>query len=127
MFDSLARQPRDLWGVGVDVDQYQQVETVGIFPDGFVERIRARMLTSVVKRLDLGIAEAIGQFAESGEVQDVLVSIANDGVQYTTSGDHITPWIFDMEAAIQAVKSGEVVIDPEDRSPTVLLFDELLP
>lgn len=126
MFNSLAGQPEDVWGIGVDVDQYREIEALEAFA-AEADRVRGRVLTSVVKRLDLGLAEAIAQFAESGEVQNVLVSIANGGVQYTTSGDHITPWIVDMEAAIQAVKSGEVVIDPEDRSPTVLLFDELLP
>jgi DNA-binding SARP family transcriptional activator/basic membrane lipoprotein Med (substrate-binding protein (PBP1-ABC) superfamily) len=127
MFESLTRHETDIWGIGVDVDQYQQIEVLGFFNEEEVDLIRGRMLTSVVKRLDLGIAEAIDQFASTGDVGHVFVSIATGGVQHTTTGGHITPWSAELDAAIEAVRSGQVSIDPEDFSEAVLLFDELLP
>lgn len=130
MFESLIRHETELWGIGVDVDQHQEVEALearGFFNEEEAELLRGRILTSVVKRLDLGIAEAIDQFASTGDVGQVFVSIATGGVQHTTTGGHITPWSAELDAAIEAVRSGQVSIDPDDRSETVLLFDELLP
>jgi DNA-binding SARP family transcriptional activator/basic membrane lipoprotein Med (substrate-binding protein (PBP1-ABC) superfamily) len=127
MFLWLTEERPDLWGIGVDVDQYLEIEGVGWADETVIEAVRALMLTSVIKRLDSGIAAAIGQMAESGEVDDVFLSIANDGVQYTTSGGHITPWAPRLDAAIESVKSGSMTIDRDDRSDPVYLLDELLP
>ena len=65
---------------------------------------------------------------EMGFLAGVAAALATKGgVHFTTSGGHIDPWIDEMNDAVRAVKDGIVVIDPEDRSPTVLLFDQLLP
>ncbi len=118
------------WTIGVDKDQYVEMDVVAgnmqWDPEAAAE-MKNWLLTSVVKRLDLGIREAARQFVESGTVEEITIAIANDGVAYTTSGGHVDPFSHEIDLAIQAVKDGTVIIDPELRSPTVLLIDLLLP
>jgi hypothetical protein len=85
------------------------------------------LLTSVVKRVDLGVHEAVRQFLETGTVEEIMVAISNDGVACTTSSGHIDPFSQKIDRAIQAVRDGSAIIDPDTRTPTALLVDLLLP
>ncbi|HJS71169.1 MAG TPA: BTAD domain-containing putative transcriptional regulator [Acidimicrobiia bacterium] len=117
MFDAiLLDKPADtdVWGVGVDVDEYMKFEGwKRINPDyeWWLEGVQQHILTSVVKDLGGAVYESIEGFFASGDTSDVEVSIKNSRLFYAKSGDHIDALLPDLEAAIQAVIDGQVVLD----------------
>ena len=88
--------------------------------------LKDRMLTSVVKRIDLGISRAIGQFREDELAGDILLTIANGGVDYVT-GMPADRWSSELQSAKNAVMEGSVVLVLEPTGEIVMLESLLLP
>ena len=101
---SAATELGDVWAIGVDSDQYL---TAG-------ETVRDRILTSMLKEVDVAVFEAIKSFVEGDLEAGVRrFDLANDGVGYSTSGDFLTA---DVIAAIEDLK--QQIIDGEIEVPT---------
>ena len=98
-----AMQGGGYWTIGVDRDQYIEMDVVagnmGWEPEA-VDEMKNWLLTSVVKRVDLGVHEAVRQFLETGTVEEITVAISNDGVANTTSSGHIDPFSQEIDRAI---------------------------
>jgi basic membrane protein A len=120
----------NVWSIGVDSDQWVEApvfgEKIGMDLDK-IELVQSRILTSVVKRLDVGIEASISTFFETGEVNDLVLTVQNEGVGYTTSGGHLTPWTDRMDDALNAIIKGEVVVANDRETDIVYFFDVLLP
>ena len=120
----------NVWSIGVDSDQWVEApvfgENIGMDLEE-IEFVQSRILTSVVKRLDVGIEAAISTFFETGEVNDLVLTVQNEGVGYTTSGGHLTPWTDRMDDALNAIMTGEVVVASDRETDIVYFLDELLP
>lgn len=77
--DELGRQ---LWAIGVDTDQYFELP-----PD-----LREHTLTSMVKRFDVGVYETVVAYLDGSlEPGNRLFTLADGGVGYSTTGDHMAP------------------------------------
>ena len=99
-----SRTDRHLWAIGVDTDQYQ---TVGSIP-GVVdaESLRRHILTSVLKRADMGVYNVLEAYAR-GELQPgpYGLDLEDGGLSLSRSGgfiDEIYPRIDDLKAQIIA-------------------------
>lgn len=115
-----------VWFVGVDSDHYTNLELAEMIGDEDLhDRLRQRILTSVVKHLDVGAIAVLEQYSASGTVDDFVLTIENGGVDYSTSGGHVDPHVELMEAAKQAIISGEVVLTIESQDEIVFLRDLL--
>jgi basic membrane lipoprotein Med (substrate-binding protein (PBP1-ABC) superfamily)/DNA-binding SARP family transcriptional activator len=114
-----------VWAVGVDVDQWVEVGNLGL-PDDLLALTRDHLLTSALKRLDVGIYEAVRRYVEEGEVGDIELGMDNGGVGYATSGGHVGRIVPDLDAAMAAVAGGSVQIEVDYERPVVLLEDVLL-
>lgn len=119
--------PVPMWSIGVDSDQVIEAKSLWWVSEEERASIEATMLTSVVKRLDLGIQRVVARFRETGTVEDVFLSLSNGGVEYTTTGGHIEPYRQQLDAAIAALSSEEDAIlgVDENQEPRFLL--DLLP
>ncbi len=118
----------EIWVIGVDVDMYESfggyIEFAGLDQEvGALDR--SRIITSVVKRLDVGIYLAIEQFVTQGKVDPLELTLANGGVGYTATGGYLDAYVAEVEAALEMVRSGELVLDSQRRAPTLLLTDML--
>jgi basic membrane protein A len=71
---------RKLWAIGVDNDEYLNVPGP----------LRDHVLTSMVKRFDLGVYETVRSFLD-GELApgNRTFTLADGGVGFSTSGDHL--------------------------------------
>jgi basic membrane lipoprotein Med (substrate-binding protein (PBP1-ABC) superfamily) len=125
-----AESESKVWAIGVDVDQSKSLDVIGplAFPETFeiaVPLLQGHILTSIVKRVDLGIYLATEQVLATGGVGDIDLGIANGGVDYVTTGGHINPWVAQLEAAKEAVVRGDVVIGKIPQGERPLLFELL--
>jgi basic membrane lipoprotein Med (substrate-binding protein (PBP1-ABC) superfamily)/DNA-binding SARP family transcriptional activator len=119
---------QEIWSIGVDIDMH---ESFGDYLEiweldqevGAMDQ--SRIITSVVKRLDVGVYLAIEQFQSRGVVEPIELTLANGGVGYTTTGGYLDAHVEAVEAAAEKVRNGEVVLDPNRRAPTVFLADIL--
>jgi basic membrane lipoprotein Med (substrate-binding protein (PBP1-ABC) superfamily)/DNA-binding SARP family transcriptional activator len=111
----LSEPARQLWAIGVDTDFLFEL------PAGQ----REHLLTSMVKRLDVGIERVVaGHLDGSLEVPSNLrVGLAEGAVGYSTSGGHLAPTtidtvdrlaaeIADGERSVDDVPTGEVRLPP---------------
>ena len=101
---------RHLWAIGVDTDYLFELP----------EAQRDHVLTSMFKRLDLGVERVVADH-QSGrlEVPSMLrLGLAEDAVGYTTSGDHLSPAtlavLHDLE---ERVVRGDIAVSDSPASP----------
>jgi basic membrane protein A len=91
----------EVWAIGVDSDQYL---TVG-------EPNNARILTSMLKRVDVAVYEAITAFVNGEAEPGVNVfDLSVDGVGYSTEGGFLTDIEADLEAFKQQIVDGEIEV-----------------
>ena len=97
-----ALETGDVWAIGVDSDQYL---TAG-------EAFQDVILTSMIKRVDVAVFEAIKAFAEGTlEAGVQQFDLSNDGIGYSTSGDHLDPAVIEqMEELKQQIIDGEIEV-----------------
>ena len=94
---------KKVWGIGVDSNQYL---TVG-------KDLQAYVLTSMLKRVDNGVYEAIKSFTNNtfqGGKADVF-DLKRGGVGYATSGNFLTSdTIKKLDAATKDIVDGKIVV-----------------
>ena len=107
------RQGQHLWAIGVDADEYNSVLVTSYVDLGGPDpkRWQPHILTSMLKRFDVGIYTALQELAQDRFTPGPRVmGIVDGGVDYSTSGgfiDDITPQLEDLKARII---SGEIVV-----------------
>lgn len=101
------------WVIGVDEDMHAAVGGYRFFGPALREELQGHVLTSIIKRIDIGVAEAVDQFAESGTVGPISLGIDDGGVDYVTTGGYIDGIVPIIEAVKRDIRSGDLVI--EDR------------
>jgi basic membrane lipoprotein Med (substrate-binding protein (PBP1-ABC) superfamily)/DNA-binding SARP family transcriptional activator len=114
-----------VWAIGVDVDQWAELATLGL-PDWQLADARDHLLTSAMKRLDVGIYEAVRLFVTEGTLSNIELGIRNGGAGYATSGGHIDQIVPELERAMAAVADGTIRIDVDYERPVTFLSDLLL-
>ena len=92
-----------VWAIGVDSDQYNTAD----------EAVREFILTSMLKRVDVAVYEAIkahidGTFAAGPITYDLSV----DGVGYSTTGGFVDDIADQLEDFKAQIVSGEIVVNP---------------
>jgi basic membrane protein A and related proteins len=91
----------DVWAIGVDSDQYL---TVG-------EPQNARILTSMLKRVDVAVFGAIEAFVNGDTAGGVEVfDLSVDGVGYSTSGGFIDGITDQLDELKQQIVDGEITV-----------------
>jgi basic membrane lipoprotein Med (substrate-binding protein (PBP1-ABC) superfamily)/DNA-binding SARP family transcriptional activator len=72
---------RHLWAIGADADQYFDVSA----------EERAHVLTSTIKRFDVGVYEVVRDYLDGGlEPVRRELTLADGAVGYSTTGDHLS-------------------------------------
>ena len=71
---------------------------------------KSLLLTSAFKRIETGAAIVFDQISTQGSVENIVLSAANDGIGYSTLGGHITPYSEAMDAALEGLADGSIVI-----------------
>ncbi|WP_461023149.1 BMP family lipoprotein [Thalassiella azotivora] len=89
--------------IGVDADQY---ETVGD------PRLQSVILTSMLKRVDSAVTEALVGIDENGTVESAELTLEEDGVGYSTSGGMVDDIVPQLEEAKEAILNGDVEVSP---------------
>jgi DNA-binding SARP family transcriptional activator/basic membrane lipoprotein Med (substrate-binding protein (PBP1-ABC) superfamily) len=111
IYSESVRTGRLLWAIGVDDDEHAKFEAWKSEP--WARQIplagrQARTLTSIVKRLEVVVFEAVDNYLTRGEVGDVSISIESGGIDYVTTGgfvDDIGPLL---DAAKEDIRNGSV-------------------
>jgi basic membrane protein A len=98
---SEAGSPGEVWAIGVDSDQY---ELVG-------EDLQPYILTSMLKKVDVAVYEAIKGYAE-GNFQAGLqeFDVESGGVDYSTSGGFVDDITDEIDEFAQQIISGEIEV-----------------
>ena len=129
VYDYSESTGRWVWSIGVDVDEYEKLERLKDMPEMQnipLEGWQRHILTSIVKRLDNAVFEAIDNFVTTGEAGPVEMTIANGGLDYVAS-----PAVNDLAATIERLRGemadGSVVIDLDGVDDTRHLVDVLGP
>jgi basic membrane lipoprotein Med (substrate-binding protein (PBP1-ABC) superfamily)/class 3 adenylate cyclase len=107
---------RHLWVIGVDSDQYESV--VRLPGATNAQAWREHILTSVVKRWDLVVYDALEEVASSGwTTEPRIVGLASGGVDIAYSGGFIEPLRRHLEELRAAIVAGtlRVPCTPRDR------------
>lgn len=117
-----------VWAIGVDIDQYMAmgVSDLAFADDETVSLWRDHLLTSVLKRVDLGVAEAMRNYRRFGDPGWPVLNIENGGIDYATTGGHVDHLVPVLEEAKRAMVDGSAVITLDPERPVILLIDELL-
>jgi basic membrane protein A and related proteins len=97
-----ALETGDVWAIGVDSDQYLTAEAA----------VQGTILTSMLKRVDVAVFEAIKSFTEDALEPGIRTfDLANDGVGYATSGDFLSAEIIaQLEELKQQIIDGEITV-----------------
>ncbi len=97
----------DQWAIGVDSDQY---EVLSDNPEQ-----QEHILTSMLKRVDTAVYDAIAQAVEDSFEPGFLVfGLAEDGVDYADSNPELSDEIrAEMDAAKEAIIAGEITVPEE--------------
>jgi basic membrane protein A and related proteins len=91
----------DVWAIGVDSDQYL---TVG-------EPQNARILTSMLKRVDVAVFGAIQAFVDGDTAGGVEVfDLSVDGVGYSTSGGFVDDISGELDDLKQQIIDGDITV-----------------
>jgi basic membrane protein A and related proteins len=91
-----------VWAIGVDSDQYNTAE----------EEVRDHILTSMLKRVDVAVFDAIDSFV-NGELEGGVrvYDLSNDGVGYSTSGDFLSDDVIsELDDLRQQIVDGEIEV-----------------
>ena len=92
------------WPIGVDSDQYV---TVGDLPGTVAsEAWRQHILTSIVKRYDAAVYEALAAYAEDGTTESVVLGLADHGIDLSYSGGFLDD-VRDQIEALATTSSAE--------------------
>jgi basic membrane protein A and related proteins len=102
-----AADDADMWAIGVDSDQY---EVLADNPEQ-----QEHILTSMLKRVDTAVFEAISQAAEGSFQPGFQVfGLAEEGVDYADSNTELSDEIkAEMDAAKEAIIAGEITVPEE--------------
>ena len=122
---------RGLWSIGVDVDESYKylawVDSGWLSPETLAEW-QSHLLTSIIKRIDFGVSTVIDQYVMTGSVSDFVLDVGNGGIDYVTTGDHLTDQTLrDLEAAKQAFQDGSVTVQRQDVDDARLLSEVVSP
>ncbi len=98
------RPDRQLWAIGVDTDQFETVDAIAGVVDS--ESLRRHILTSMLKRVDVGTYTVLNAYAH-GNLQPgpYRLDLANGAIDVAFSGgfiDDIRPRIEEFRAQIEA-------------------------
>lgn len=101
LFDAVAERGEGFWAIGVDSDQYLTADPAA----------QPRILTSMLKRVDVGIYEYLVAFNE-GAVEGGIVNydLAGDGVGYADSGGFIDDIKSEIDDYAEQIKSGDIKV-----------------
>ena len=102
------KKPGDVWGIGVDSDQYQSL------PDAQ----KPFVLTSALKRVDVGTYEAIADQL-NGKLtgaENKLYNLANNGVGYAASNPAINQYAGTLDDLKQQIVSGKITVPDKPSS-----------
>jgi len=97
-----ALETGDVWAIGVDSDQYL---TAGA-------EVQGKILTSMLKRVDVAVFEAIKSFVDGDlEPGARVFDLSNDGVGFSTSGDFLSEDIISqLEDLKQQIVDGDIEV-----------------
>ena len=94
----------DALAIGVDSDQYELVGASN-------PELQPVILTSMIKRVDVAVADALRAFAEGEELEPVTTyDLESDGVGYATSGGQIDDIVPQLEELEQQIIDGEIEV-----------------
>lgn len=91
----------DVWGIGVDQDQYN---TIG--DPALAEHI----LTSMLKNLDAAVYESLTTIVDEGSVDSQNLTLAEDGVGYSTTGGFVDDLVPQLDEYKQQIIDGEIEV-----------------
>jgi len=140
MFSAVYDEPssgRQLWSIGVDADEHAKFEVwrqdalssgtaEGVEEAEYLAGLQSHIVTSVVKRLDSAIYEAISNYLTTGEVGLVEMTIATGGLDYVTSNGQATKIADQLEEIKVGITDGSITITPAEPGEIRLLLDLLL-
>ena len=113
VFDAIhsesVRTGRLLWAIGVDENEHAKFEGWKSEPWASQMPLAGRQactLTSIVKRLDVVVFEAVDNYLTRGEVGDVSISIESGGIDYVTTGGFVDDIVPLLEAAKEDIRNG---------------------
>ena len=96
-----AGEPGEVWGIGVDSDQYNLVDAT----------LQPYILTSMLKKVDLAVFETISALTE-GEFRgsEQRFDLASGGVDYSTSGGFVDDIADQLDDFKQQIIDGEIEV-----------------
>jgi basic membrane lipoprotein Med (substrate-binding protein (PBP1-ABC) superfamily)/DNA-binding SARP family transcriptional activator len=104
------RQGRHLWAIGVDVDEYLHDESMRVWRYG-PEDWRPHILTSMLKRFDTAAHATLVDHRRGGLAPGRRVfDLANDGVDYATSGGFIDEHVPVLEGLRRDIIAGRIKV-----------------
>ena len=95
-----------VWAIGVDSDQYKIAEATA-------PEVKDYILTSMLKRVDTAVFGAIEAFTKGEEIGGTVqeFNLANQGIDYATSGDFLSQEIIDqLEELKQQIIDGDIEV-----------------
>ena len=96
-----AGEPGEVWGIGVDSDQYELVSP----------ELQPYILTSMLKKVDVAVYETVKSFVEgSFSAGDSQFDLSVDGVDYSTSGGFVDDITGELDALKQQIVDGEIEV-----------------
>ncbi len=107
-----AETGRTLWTIGVDNDQWHDVDLDQ----------RDHMLTSIIKRGDIAAFELVRAMLDSDARTDLRLGMADDVWSYSEQGDGLTPeMIAVLDRTMDEIRSGRVEVPLVPTEPILLL------
>ena len=102
LFEAALQTGNGVWAIGVDADQALTS----------AEAVRGVILTSMLKKVDVAVFEAIKSFTEGSLEPGVRrFDLANDGVGYATTGDLLSAEILaELEDLKQQIIDGQIEV-----------------
>ncbi|MDT0201969.1 BMP family ABC transporter substrate-binding protein [Nocardioides sp. AE5] len=103
VFQAVEAKGEGNWAIGVDSDQYLSAS----------EGQKKIILTSMLKRIDTAVFDYIKAFAD-GEAPAgaITLTLADDGVGYSTSGGYIDDITAQVDEAAAGIKDGSITVSP---------------
>lgn len=93
-----------VWAIGVDGDQYLSAD----------EEVKPYILTSMLKRVDVGVYQSINAVVDDNFTGGVRVfSLEDDGVGYSISGGFVDDIVDQLEDYKQQIIDGDIVVPAE--------------
>ncbi len=100
--NELSTADTHLWAIGVDADQYNTVDN---------EDLKAHILTSMLKRVDVAVAKAISDFLEGSFTSGpVRLGLAEEGVGYSTTGGFVDDIAADLDELAAEIVAGTIEV-----------------